>query len=212
MKLKIKRPYAYEMGQLAPVKVENGKHTLYHHGILGMKWGRRNGPPYPLKPGAHSQSEKEAGWKQSLGGGSPKLKRAADMSNEELTEYNKRKSLENQYNKVNGLDKTPLDVSKSMLDTSSNAARQMSNNLRSDSNQKPKRERMDLHEMSNKELQAAITRENLERQYSDMFGEEKKKTGKEKAASILDGVGSTLTIAAAAVQIAIGVQMLKKMM
>lgn len=39
---------------------------LYHHGILGQKWGHQNGPPYPLAAGDHSQSEKKAGWKKSL--------------------------------------------------------------------------------------------------------------------------------------------------
>lgn len=39
---------------------------LYHHGILGQKWGHRNGPPYPLGSGDHSKSEVKAGWKASL--------------------------------------------------------------------------------------------------------------------------------------------------
>ena len=42
---------------------------LYHHGVLGQKWGKQNGPPYPLAAGAHSASEKKAGWKKSLSGG-----------------------------------------------------------------------------------------------------------------------------------------------
>lgn len=41
-------------------------YELYHHGIMGQKWGRKNGPPYPLGPSDHSANEKKAGWRQSL--------------------------------------------------------------------------------------------------------------------------------------------------
>lgn len=37
---------------------------LAHHGILGQKWGTRNGPPYPLRGGDYTESEKKAIYKK----------------------------------------------------------------------------------------------------------------------------------------------------
>ena len=33
---------------------------LRHHGILGQKWGKKNGPPYPLSGGDYSKTEQRA--------------------------------------------------------------------------------------------------------------------------------------------------------
>ena len=44
------------------------KNYLEHHGILGMRWGRKMGPPYPLDASDHSAAEKKEGYKKSLGG------------------------------------------------------------------------------------------------------------------------------------------------
>ena len=40
--------------------IESGMEFLEHHGILGQRWGKLNGPPYPLGLGKHSGSEKKA--------------------------------------------------------------------------------------------------------------------------------------------------------
>ena len=40
--------------------IDGGADWLEHHGILGQKWGKENGPPYPLGSGDHSSGEKSA--------------------------------------------------------------------------------------------------------------------------------------------------------
>ena len=42
-----------------PVFVDRHEHYLAHHGILGQKWGERNGPPYPLDEKDYSREERE---------------------------------------------------------------------------------------------------------------------------------------------------------
>ena len=39
---------------------------LIHHGIQGQKWGKRNGPPYPLSGGSYTESEIKAVKKKRL--------------------------------------------------------------------------------------------------------------------------------------------------
>lgn len=65
---------------------------LYHHGIMGQRWGDRNGPPYPLGSGDHSSEEKKRGWKQSLDAKDTKKrkKQLAKMYKDERRQQRKR--------------------------------------------------------------------------------------------------------------------------
>lgn len=66
----------------------NYSNELYHHGILGMKWGQRNGTPYPLCSSAHSLSEKRAGWQKSLS----KVKEKENAYRQKLTNISENKN------------------------------------------------------------------------------------------------------------------------
>lgn len=74
-------------------KINMSKDYLEHHGILGQKWGRKNGPPYPLDASDHSSSERKAGWRKSLDGGSKVKvtgsKTSSENRNHQLTDAQK---------------------------------------------------------------------------------------------------------------------------
>ena len=96
---------------------------LYHHGILGQKWGQRNGPPYPLSYGSHSVRERlrlgkygitrpkkekvlsketpkpeTSNHAKSGASGKPASKSVKDMTYEELQQEVNRLALEKRYN------------------------------------------------------------------------------------------------------------------
>ena len=94
--------------------IDNG--YLSHSGIPGMKWGQKNGPPYPIREGGHSAAEVKANPKLAGGssGGSgssadstkvrmPTSKREIRrMSMDELKQRIERLNTEDEYKKLNG--------------------------------------------------------------------------------------------------------------
>lgn len=123
---------------------------LYHHGVLGMRWGvRRNN--------------------SSGSSGEPsRLRRFARNTN------------------VN-------DVS-SMINNTKTINNETSKIVKNKSANKYKKT---AEQMTNKELQDAINRMNLEKQFSTLSAE-KTTAGKMSAMDVLDTVGTVLTIAGAA--------------
>lgn len=74
-----------------------------HSGIRGMKWGVKNGPPYPLKASQLSKSEKKEKQKSST-----TRKEVSDMSDDELRNNVNRMRSDVEYNRLSKeLDKHP---------------------------------------------------------------------------------------------------------
>lgn len=83
----------------------NQNNSLYHHGILGMIWGKRNGPPYPLRAQQLSATEKRLSKRQVKKQIKEQKKDTyyKGLTDEELKDHIERLKLENEYRSLSGL-------------------------------------------------------------------------------------------------------------
>lgn len=79
---------------------------IKHHGILGQKWGVRNGPPYPLSKEQHSKSEIDAGWEKSLNKTSGLItKYALGKTNDSVKDFSSIKKIEGKHSREEDVKK-----------------------------------------------------------------------------------------------------------
>lgn len=175
--------------------------VLAHHGIKGQKWGIRR---FQNADGSLTKAGR---------------KRYATIGNEypsfdEMKSTVAQKNMEKAYDKaLNRTSKDPVQTAydvKNTADQTRNAINMAKNNY-----QDAKRnslEKPDVSKMTNKELQDAITRMNLEDNYTRLIqNREASSRGKDKVEKMLDTMGTVAQVASTAAAVAAVVMKLKGM-
>lgn len=160
---------------------------LYHWGKIGMKWGVRR---YQNKDGTLT----EAGKKR--------------YERDQRENSGKKKD-----NKVVAADpnrwvKEDLTRSKTLANESSTMANKLKGMTDKSIKNTPKT-KMDLSNMTDKEMRDQINRAFLEKQYNDMFAPQKSTKGREYASKVLEVGGDVLAVTSSALAIALAIKELR---
>lgn len=104
-----------------------------------------------------------------------------------------------------------MEKTQRVVRTGSDAVKEIQK-IERETSPKPKKERMDLSNMTDQELRQRINRELAERQYNDLFGKETKPAiskGRQYLRTTLDVAGDVLAVGSSAVAIALAIKSLK---
>lgn len=165
------------------------EYTLKHSGVKGMKWGVRR---YQNKDGSLTPAGKK-------------------RYDRDVRENNAKKK-DNRII-IDGPDpkrwvKEDTSRAKNVVDSSSGMVRELKN-IERNTRSSPKKQKMDLSNMTDQQLRDRINRANLEKQYNDLFGPveaPKVSKGREVATNILETAGTVLTVAGSALGLALAIR------
>lgn len=176
---------------------------FYHHGIKGMRWGIRK---YQNKDGSltdlgkkrYARDAREQNWEIGKDG---IARSRANKTKGEIREADPNKWVREDRERV-----------KDIVDSSSGMVNQLkkANEFTDKVSKNHRKEtRMDLSNMTDREMRTKINRELLERQYNSVFNPEKVSTGRQYVSEILEGAGVVLGVTSSAITIALGIQKLR---
>lgn len=173
---------------------------LYHHGIKGQKWGRRrfqnkDGTLTPAGKKRYERDAMEKGYKNFDEGSGVYYKK-------------NKKGRENLEFDPDRYYKEDLTRTRSLTNEASTMVNKLKNvNDKAIKNTpKPK---MDLSNMTEKEMRDQINRAILERQYNEMFAPPTVSKGREMVSSVLENAGDVLAITGSALGIALAIKELR---
>ena len=166
------------------------ENELYHYGVLGMKWGVRR---YQNRDGSLTAEGKKRYNRDIAENLAKKKDSRIDTSSPDPNRW----------------VREDIERSKRVVDSGSDLIRQ-AKSIERDTSPKSTKKRLNVSNMSDKELRDKINRELLERQYSDIFGEEAKVSrGRQFTRETLEIAGTALAATSSVLGIMLALKQLK---
>ena len=166
------------------------ENELYHYGVLGMKWGVRR---YQNRDGSLTAEGKKRYNRDIAENLAKKKDSRIDTSSPDPNRW----------------VREDIERSKRVIDSGSDLIRQ-AKSIERDTSPKSTKKRLNVSNMSDKELRDKINRELLERQYSDIFGEEVKVSrGRQFTRETLEIAGTALAATSSVLGIMLAIKQLK---